>query len=231
MRVLVTRPEQDARQTAATLEALGFEAVIEPVPKVEPVAFDHPAGSFAASIATSANAIRIIANDANLSRFRAMPLFVVGTHSGEAARRAGFQQVMIAEGDGRSLAKMLMARFPGARVLYFAGANRAQDIPALVASAGIEVEILVVYRTTVADRISAAALAMLRQKKIDAVLHYSARSAAAYIALMEKAGLDLADSRHLCLSAAVAASFQDRGIKAEIASHPDESSLLALLQS
>lgn len=134
MRVLVTRPEQDARQTAATLEALGFEAVIEPVLKVEPVAFDRPTGSFAASIATSANAIRIIASDANLVRFRAMPLFVVGTHSGEAARRAGFQQVMIAEGDGRSLAKMLMACFPGARVLYFAGASRAQDIPALVAS-------------------------------------------------------------------------------------------------
>lgn len=231
MRVLVTRPEHDARQTAARLMARGHEAAVEPVFTIEPVAFDDPEGSFAAVAATSANAVRAAANNRRLARFRSLPLFVVGAHSAEAAREAGFQDVAVAEGDARSLAGMLADRFPSSRVLYLAGADRAQDLAALVAPGGIEIEILAVYRARAADRLSAAAIAMVRENRIDAVMHYSARSAAAFIALARKEGLDLGGSRvrHLCLSEAVAIPLRDAGADAETAARPDESALFALL--
>jgi uroporphyrinogen-III synthase len=65
---------------------------------------------------------------------------------------------------------------------------------------------------------------------IDAVLHYSARTAAAFVAAAKTAGIsDLSiQTRHLCLSTQVAVPLATAGAKAiEVASEPNEQALLA----
>ncbi len=67
---------------------------------------------------------------------------------------------------------------------------------------------------------------------IDAVLHYSARTAAAFVAAATMAGIrDLSvQTRHLCLSAQVAVPLAAAGATAiEVAREPTEQALLALI--
>lgn len=229
MRVLVTRPLHDAQRTASLLTARGYEAVIDPVLAVEPVAFDLPDAIDAVTI-TSANVFRAVPQR-SLAPLFALPLFAVGAHSAAAARAFGFQDTHAAGGDAHSLARLLIDRLPPAtRLLYLAGAERAQDLAALVRSAGIEVETRVAYRAVPAERLQETTLAQLKAGEIGAVLHYSARSAGIFLHLVDGAGLREAArrARHLCISNAVAEPLERAGFTTEASSQPNEEALFAL---
>src|SRR5690606_35988892 len=99
MRVLVTRPQPDASRTAAILESLGHEVMVDPLLNLEPMVTEMPAGPFDALAATSANAMRIAATLSGVDALRDLPLFPVGTHTACAASEAGFMDVRDADGD------------------------------------------------------------------------------------------------------------------------------------
>jgi uroporphyrinogen-III synthase len=235
LRILLTRPEPDAERTAARLARLGHHVLIDSLLTIEPVAIDKlPAGPFAAVAATSANALRNAGGRGRFDSLRSVPLYAVGGHTGEAAREAGFASVVVAEGDAAALARLLSERIkPSSRVLHLAGEERAQDLKALLAPAGIAVETVVLYRMRPADNLSVATVAALASAKLDAVLHYSPRSAASFIALAQKQNLigAMRNLRHLCLSEAVAAPLTAIGVKVEIAARPEETALIDLLES
>ena len=93
MAILVTRPQPDNETTAAALRAKGFEVLLAPMLRFEPVAFHDDADArYGAVIVSSANALRAIEADLAGSRLLALPLFAVGERSAEAARRAGFRR-------------------------------------------------------------------------------------------------------------------------------------------
>ena len=95
MAVLVTRPQPDDEATAAALRGRGFEALLAPMLRFEPVAFhDDTDASHGAVIVTSANALRGIAPHLAGSRLLQLPLFAVGEHTAAAARRAGMTTMM-----------------------------------------------------------------------------------------------------------------------------------------
>lgn len=230
MRVLVTRPLHDAERTAQRLAALGHEAVIDPVLLIEPVAFDLPEDTAAVTI-TSANVFRAVPQPLLAPLFM-QPLFAVGAHSAAAATAFGFQDTQAAGGDAYSLARLLIDRLSfGTRVLYLAGAERAHDLAALVRSAGIEIEMRVVYRAVPAGRLREKTLALLAANEIDAVLHYSVRSAGVFLRLVDGAGLrDAAGrARHICISNAVAEPLERAGFATEAPPRPSEDALFSLL--
>src|SRR6266481_6267106 len=115
MVVLVTRPQPDDEATAAALRAKGFEVMLAPMLRFEPVAFHHDEDArYGAVIVTSANALRGIAphlQDSRLqdSRLLKLPLFAVGEHTASAAHRAGFDNVIPANGDAASLRDAVLA--------------------------------------------------------------------------------------------------------------------------
>jgi len=231
MRVLVTRPEPDASRTAALLESRGHRAVVDPALFVDLIPAERPSGNFAAVAVTSATAVRAAQTNVDLDPLRALPLYAVGRRTAEAAREAGFRQVHDAAGDAAALARLLSASLaPGSRALHLAGEDRARDLGPLVASAKIEVEVLVLYRMIRAERLNAVAPA-LSAGDVDAALHYSVRSAEAFAMLAEQAGLSGAvkNLRHICLSQAVAAPLAARNWRVEVAPEPDEAMLLDLL--
>ena len=98
-RVLVTRSEPGASETAQRLAGLGFEPIVEPVFEIEPIeGVTLPA--FDALAFTSANGVRVFAH---LNPRRDAPVFCVGARTADEARAAGFANVTSADGDVSAL--------------------------------------------------------------------------------------------------------------------------------
>lgn len=232
MRVAVTRPKADAERTARALRERGHDVLVAPLMRVEPIAVDL-AGDWRAIVITSANAPEAIAHDAVGAALRALKLFAVGERSAQAARAAGFTDVVSAGGDARDLVKLMVDRHIASPLLYLAGEDRAADLVSELAARGIKAEMRVVYRAVTAP-FPEELIAALQANAIDAVLHYSKRSADNYVAGAKAA--NIADEafrpRQLCLAEQVAAPLVAAGaISVAIASHPDEKALFALLAS
>jgi uroporphyrinogen-III synthase len=117
-------------------------------------------------------------------------------------------------------------------LLYCAGEDRAGDLAGALQARGLRVETVCVYRAAIVADLAPDVRAAFARDAIDAVLHYSARTAAAFVAAATKAGIrDLSiQARHLCLSAQVAAPLATAGATAiDIASAPNEQALFALV--
>jgi uroporphyrinogen-III synthase len=232
MRLLVTRPQADAERTAAVLVARGHDPVLCPLLRIEPVPAALGPGPWDGVLLTSANAARAVAAHAGLPRLLWLPVLTAGGRTAAAARAAGFTTVRSADGDVQALARLAAGR-PGARgtkLLYLAGEDRAGDLAAALAPAGIAVETVVIYRAAVLVQFPPAIADALGAGRIDGVLHYSRRTADAYAGCARAADALGAPAAHYCLSAQVAEPLAAAGIAdLRVAARPDESALLAML--
>jgi uroporphyrinogen-III synthase len=232
MRVVITRPQPAAERTAAALAARGHDVWVVPLMQVEPVDADL-SGDWGGVIITSANAPAAIADNPACAVLLALPLLAVGQRSADAARAAGFAEVTSAGGDVRDLLRALTTRRLDkvAPLLYLAGEDRAADLTAELAAHGIAAEMRVVYRAATAP-FPPELVAALEAGDVQAVLHFSKRSADNYVAgarAADIAGQALA-VQHYCLSAQVAEPLQAAGAKrVAIAPRPEEAALVALL--
>ena len=232
MRILLTRPEHDARRTAATLREMGHEVIVAPLLRIEAASdADLGAEPCAAIIITSANAARAIASNERYYELRHIPVYAVGERSAETMRIAGFSDVTSADGNVEDLARLVAERMePGSRLLYLAGAERSADLGR--ALAGFTVHTAVIYRAVIVENLPLAAVDALAGG-IDGVLHFSRRTADAYVSAVGAAGvaeLALQGPIHFCLSAGVAEPLLRAGAtKVRIAARPDEAALIALV--
>ena len=234
MRLLVTRPQEDGERTAAALRARGHEVLLAPLLRIEAVAAELPPGPFAAILTTSANAARAMQKHPRIGELRGLPLLTVGARSAEAAHAAGFLQVRSADGDARDLVALAARHFSGAPgpLLYLAGEDRAADLAGELRRHGLTVHTAIVYRAVAAERFAPPIAQAIAAGEIDGVLHYSARSAAAFVRCAENAGLaqQCAQLTHYCLSARVAAPLIGSAAHAiRVAARPDEAALLELI--
>jgi len=232
MRLVVTRPQADGERTAAALRARGHEVLLAPLMRVEPVAADL-SGGWGGVIITSANAAGAIAGHAARKALLDLPLFAVGQRSAEAAAKAGFTNITSAGGDVRDLVRLIAERRADAAapLLYLAGEDRAADLVAELVMHGIAAEMAVVYRA-VTTPFPPELVAALQAGEVDAVLHFSKRSAENYIAGAIQAGIagPALSVRHICLSAQIASPLSEAGAaRIAIAPRPDEAALLASL--
>ena len=179
---------------------------------------------------TSANAVRAIASHRRFEELIGLPAYTVGARTRTAATAAGFAPVLSADGDVDDLTALVAAQPPAANLplLYIAGSDRAGELAASLQSRGLQVETAVVYRSVMVADLRPEIRAALAAGRIDAVLHYSARSASAFMAAALTAGIrDLAIKiKHLCLSSQVAAPLVEAGAEAVVvASEPTEAAL------
>lgn len=230
MRVVVTRPLTDGERTAAALRALGHHVLVVPLMRVEPIPADLD-GKWSGLIITSANAPAAIADNTARSSLTGLPVFAVGQRSAQAARHAGFVDVTSSDGDVYDLVAAIAARPATALpLLYLAGENRAVDLVGELSNRGLAVDQRVVYRTVTAP-FPLALIEALRAAEVDAVLHFSRRSAANYVTAAEAAGLlkPALAVQHFCLSAQVAEPLAGAS-RIKIADRAEEASLIALLR-
>lgn len=234
MRVLVTRPEPDAERTATGLRACGHTVTIAPLLHVETLAdAELGSGPWAAILVTSANAARAIAAHKRVAELRPLPVLAVGERSADAMRSAGFADVSSAAGAANDLTKLVAERLKhGEPLLYLAGADRSEDIATDLAAQNFLVRTVVVYRAVRANALPAAAAEVLKGG-IDGVLHFSRRSAEAYVKATLAAGLSEAAIKkpvHFCLSGGVAQPLTEAGaVDIRIARAPSEAALLELI--
>ena len=228
MRILVVRPAPAAFRTAARLAERGHAAVVAPVLAVRPTGTPPPAGPFDALVLTSANAAEP-ARDHGGGR---LPVFCVGAETAAVARTAGFADVTTAGRDATALAEFVRGRRPPpARLLLAAGRDRKAEPERTLRSMGYETAVWPVYTAEILPALPDAARQALATEALDGALHYSRRSAAAFLALAEAAGLGPAARglRHLCLSADVAAGLSGCE-RVAVAASPDEPALLDLVR-
>jgi uroporphyrinogen-III synthase len=230
VRLLVTRPEPDAARTAAALRARGHAVVLAPLLRIELVDFALPDEPWSAVVLTSANAARAVAEHPRRAALIAREAFAVGRHTAEAARAAGFRTVHCADGDKDDLADLLRARRGEASgpLLYLAGEERAGDL----AAGDAPVLTVVTYRAVKVQHFAPEVVVALTRRALDGVLHFSTRSAQAYLDCASRAGIREAALLpvHICISRQVGEPLAAAGAAAiRIAPRPDESAMIELV--
>jgi uroporphyrinogen-III synthase len=233
VRLLLTRPEPEAERTAAHLRAHGHIAVIAPLLRIEPIAdAELGAGPWGAILVTSPNVALAIGAQGTVEALRALPVFAVGQRSAGAMRAAGFSQVTSADGDVHALARLVSERIKrGASLLYLAGAERSGDLAGDLSGRGFAVHTVIVYRAVAAEILPHAAIEAL-QVGIDGVLHFSRRSAEAYVNAARTGGQLAAALRpaHFCLSGQIAEPLVQAGAAdIRIATQPTEDGLMHVI--
>lgn len=231
-RALLTRPRPDAAGTMQALQARGFEVVLEPMLDIVALP-DVPVDltGVQAILVTSANGVRALA-DAMAER--RLPVLTVGEASARTARMLGFQQVISADGDVHSLARLARRRLdPGNGVLLHAAASQlAGDLKGMLEEGGFEVRRIILYEAREADALSDAARAALADGSLDAALFYSPRTAVTFARLLAAANLveACAGINAYGLSPAVANAIRHLPWRRlRIAEKPRQDALLALI--
>lgn len=241
MRLIVTRPETEAERTAAALRALGHAAEIAPLMCIETVADAALGpGPWSALLITSANAVKAAHAHARREELFGLRVFAVGARTAAAASAAGFRDVAVGGANVAELTQRVRAwgqqkgAERGARhpLLYLAGEDRSRDLAAELSGAGETVHTVTVYRAVKAERFPPALAAALTAGEIGGALHFSRRSAEAYLDCARAAALLDCALRvaHYCLSAEVAVPLSAAGARdVRIAPRPEEAALMVLI--
>jgi uroporphyrinogen-III synthase len=234
MRLLVTRPEPEGEETAARLRARGHEVLVAPLLRIEAATdAELGAGPWSGIVMTSRNAARAIGHPRH-AELRGLPVFAVGRRTAEAARAAGFSDVLSADGDADDLVRLILARRAaiGGRLLYLAGADRAADVAGQLREGGLSADTVAIYRAVAALDLPDSVRTALAAGSLDGVLHLSRRSTETYLACALRAGLrdEALSPTNYCLSAQVAEPLIAAGARnVSVAARPDEAALFGLL--
>jgi uroporphyrinogen-III synthase len=239
MAVLVTRPHPDDETTASGLRARGYEVLQAPMLRFEPVALsDDEDGQYGAVLVTSANAVSGLTPQLKNSKLLKLPLFAVGEHAAAAARAAGFENVFSASGDAASLRDLVLARAKTKELkksrplLYLAGADLARDLGGELGERGFTVVTHTTYRMTPVPGLPRETCEAFAANRVEAVLHYSRRSARAFLDASRNAGVEISALAipQCCISDGVASVMRDAGAtQVMVAASPDENALFDAL--
>lgn len=225
MRLLVTRPVEDAETLKGRLEALGHQVILSPLLAIAPrAAITIPTEKYQAVAVTSANAVRSLQASAHLDDLRHLPVMAVGPQSAVAARRAGFTRITEAGGDGVGLARHIIGVLDpkDGPVLYLSGQDTASDFTGLLERGGLSARRVIVYEAKPASALAAEAA------EAQGVLLYSPRSARIWLDLAGRHAIRADVMVHYCLSANIAAILPDAFAR-RVAARPVEDALLEVI--
>ncbi len=234
---IVTRPVQDAGPVVERLKALGHAAIAAPLMHIEDLPnADIPAIAFQAVLVTSANGARSLARQPAFARIGKALAITVGKASAAAARSAGFERIIEAEGDVAGLIAAVKRHVSpdDGPLLYASGRQTTGDIAGDLGAAGYSVHRAVLYEAVAAEALPETARDAIAGGGAAGVLIYSPRTARIWCHLVMAAGLagKMAAVPHFCLSDNVKAALRDAGCSetvARVAVRPEEAALFDLI--
>jgi uroporphyrinogen-III synthase len=184
-RVLITRPEPGATQTAERVSALGLCPIVAPVLSITTRKWRAPSHS-AAIVLTSRNALS--ACDRSM---RDRPLFAVGPATAALATAAGFSRVFNADGDADSLAALVADTLsPSEGPLFLpVGQKQGGALAASLRQHGFRVLRRVAYQATGVPRLPEATLTALRLGDVAAAMFFSGETSRHFVRLIRAARL------------------------------------------
>lgn len=232
MRLLITRPQEDAIAIAELLRKRGHVPIVAPLMEVKvregpPLALK----GVQALLATSANGVRALAR--RTSR-RNLPVYAVGPQTAESAHSAGFKKVFSAEGDSNTLVEFVAGRADPEKglLLHAAGAETAGRLKQALQAKGFTVETIVLYEAVPVAKLPENALATLQDGTLSGVLLFSPRSAKVFATLVTEAEVAAACEKMdaYCISAATAAALTPLTFaRVAVAGVPNQDAILALI--
>jgi uroporphyrinogen-III synthase len=228
LRLIVTRPEEDATGLAEKLASLGHDGIAVPLIRIVATSLeDFPDLPWQALCATSANALRCRSYDDAL---KALPLLTVGPQSLAEARHRGFTRASAHGGDVQGLSQYITQHLKpdGGPILYLSGAETSADLAGKLRHHGFNVHRAIVYdaQPQVPEDFAS------HLESADGVLLYSPRTAMHWLAAVDavEGRARASEVMHYCLSANVAAKLPHT-FRRSIAARPDENGMLALLDA
>lgn len=235
MRMLVTRPQPDATETAARLNALDIETIVCPLLSFSPLttSLPDPTG-FAAMAVTSANALRALDGRGALGNYRGLKTFTVGERTAAQARDYGFADVTSAGGTLADLVDLLAHAGLKGPVFYPAGRELSGDLAKSLAPYGVMVITAQVYAMNPIGALPLEVREGLVDGSIGAAMFYSRRTAEAFVTLAGD-GLGRAARTRLgmlCLSETVAEPLVSAHfVRISLADYPSEEAMMGLALS
>ena len=243
MRVIVTRPEEEAAETARKLAALGHEALVAPVLQIRLLPFALPDHDFQGVAVTSSNGVRalstVLAGRHDAAQWRQRRVYAVGGRTAQAAHEAGFVNVLAPQRTGGVgvLAEFITSDADPRKgpLLYVSGRDVAGDLAGELSARNFSVTQVTGYAADAVKELSSNARKALVDGTAGAVLFYSARSASAFFEATSEIHGKIRDTdvRFLCLSPGVAAMMPETIVceRVSVAKLPEESALLDLLDA
>ncbi|MDB5577944.1 MAG: uroporphyrinogen synthase, partial [Bradyrhizobium sp.] len=150
----------------------------------------------------------------------------------------GFEHVIPANGDATALRDLMLASVKArelkkaSTLLYLAGADLARDLAGELGERGFSVVTHTTYRMTPVTSLPREVCDAFAANQIEAVLHYSRRSARTFLEAARAAGVEISALAipQCCISAAVASVVRDAGAsQVMVASSPDENAMFGAL--
>ncbi|MBI3701463.1 MAG: uroporphyrinogen-III synthase [Afipia sp.] len=239
MTILITRPAPDNAKTAQALAARGYQALLSPTLRFEAMPFydDHGA-AYDGVILTSANAVRAVENHEFKARLAELPAFAVGENTADVARAAGFRNIITAKGDAGMLRDAVVKSADvntikkRGTLCYLAGADLARDLAAELGERGFTVITHTAYRMIPVESLPQNVTDAFRTGGVEAVLHFSRRSARAFVGAARAGGVEVSALalRQYCISDAVGMVVRDAGAtRVAVSPAPNETALLDTL--
>ena len=230
-RVLITRPEPGATETAARIAALGFAPIVAPLLEIRPLPVRLPPPErIAAILLTSGGAVAPLP-----ASYHGRPVLAVGDATARRAREAGFAHASSAEGDAEALAALARTRFApkDGTLLLASGRGQGQALAATLRAAGYRVARRVVYWAAPVPRLPPMVAAALMDPHMNTVMFFSAETARRFLILVRAAGLldRLRDREAITIGRQAAMALEEAPwSRVRVASHPTQDEMLALLR-
>jgi uroporphyrinogen-III synthase len=225
MRVLLTRPYLQSIDMTRQLEDMGCGVSIEPILEIIPIRYQKHIFKYTkAFVVTSKHASSQIANSYDIDK--TTPIYAVGTATAESLINSGFINTHIADGDAKSLLKLIQEKQKpeDGLITYFSGWHITQDLAHFLAMNGYDAQRVVCYKALQTQKLSALTQEMIRRKEIDCMFFMSGRTAERFCQLCEVN--DLIKSLK-SITANIISHLKWKDIKT--ASHPSVESLLNTL--
>lgn len=241
MRVVIIRPELQARRTAARLAELGHEPVIFPLfqPSHDLAhCLDALKSRYSALAITSAEAVRCLGQlGPMLEPYLSRTLFTVGKATARMAREAGFKNIIAANGNGQDLAAVVAGHVAGAAgagnpILYLAGVRRSGVFEQTLRDNDIDCVTAEIYDMEQLPYTIEQQQAFLVNQPVDAAFFFSRENAKAFFALdvFRQSKEALRKTLFFCLSGNIAEAVPEEFKHSAVVSlNPDEDELLDLL--
>lgn len=204
---LIIRPQPDADRDVALLMRYGVPALASPSMKSMYQSHELPESvNFSGIILTSRNAVEAITKfdkvNASTGRWAKLPVFVVGSATAAAARIAGFSNIIRGTGGGAGLLAPISCYFnekigkqengkssnTNLPLLWPSAVEISFDMVAALATHGVAVQRLPVYRMIANDRLDSTITDKITEGAIAAVVAMSPRSVQIFRKNLDAAG-------------------------------------------
>jgi len=202
MHILFTRPLEDSEALILKFRDLGHKVSHMPVIQIEKVECEKINFlDYKAIIFTSANALKFL--DTKLID-KKITCFCVGSTTEKKALSLGFQNVIAAEGNVRTLKELILQNFNSSngKMLYVSGEITSSELDKNLVSLGYNVKRVMNYTSKPNHQLDETFIEKLKLNMPDIVYVYSQNSALSFLKLINNYKLNdfWMDTNLMCIS-------------------------------